>query len=340
MPAPTDSLPMTNAYFLLVLREFGTTPERRAAILAGIDARSTVAGGEITLGDQFRQVRNVNRLEPLGWGLRIGSRFDAAVHGPIGFASVSAPTLGESIAVIARYGHVRSPFYRIETVPCDETFVLRIAETVDLSEDVRLPLLESLLLSIQSLVESVYAAPMRQAEVRLAMSPPAHAERYEEAFHSPVRFDAKHTEVALPARWLAIPSPMADPVAYAEAMRKLEALAARLEGDAFVVARVEQLLRARPDGEVPMEEVARALGMSGRTLARKMQDAGTSYREVIENHLRERAVALLADSRLTIAEVGYQLGYEDPANFGRAFRRWFSVSPGQFRKERAGGDAE
>ncbi len=329
---------MTNAYFLLVLREFGSTPEARAAILEGIDARATVAAGEITLGEQIRQVRNVNRREAPGWALRIARRFDAAVHGPVAFASVSAPTLGDSIAVLARYGYVRSPYYRMETERRSETFILRIIETIEFGDAVRLPLLEALLLSIQSLIETVFAAPMRQAEVRIAMPPPPYAEQYDAAFHSPVRFDMKHTEVALPARWLAIQSPMADPVTYAEAMRKLELLAARLDGDVFVVARVEQLLRARPDGDVPLEEVARALGMSGRTLARKLQDAGTSYREVVEEHLRERAVALLADPTLTIAEVGYRLGYEDPANFGRAFRRWFAVSPGQFRKDRGGDD--
>ncbi len=334
MPAWTDKLPMTNAYFLLVLREFGTTPEARAAVLEGVDAKATIAAGEITLGEQVRQVRNVNRREAAGWGLRMGSRFDAAAHGPIGFASVSAPTLGDSIAVVARYGYVRSPYYRMESMRRGETFILRIIETIEFDDDVRLPLMETLLLSIQSLVETVFAAPMRQAEFRIAMPPPPYAEQYEDAFHSPVRFDAKHTEVALPARWLAIPSPMADPVTYAEAMRKLEALAARLHGDAFVVARVEQFLHSQPDGDVPLEDVARTLGISGRTLGRKLQDAGTSYREIVEAHLRERAVALLADPALTIAEIGYRLGYEDPANFGRAFRRWFSVSPGQFRKER------
>lgn len=336
MPTWTEKLPMTNAYFLLVLRECGTTPEARAAILEGMPAKATSAGGEITLAEQVRQIRNVNRVAPPGWGLRVGRRFDAAVHGPIGFASVSAATLGDCIAVFARYGYVRSPYYRVETERRGETFVLKIVETVEFPDDVRYPMLESLLLSFQALIETIFAAPIRQAEFRLAMPAPDYAAQYEEAFHAPFVFGARCTEIALPARWLAIPSPMADPVTYTESVRKLEALAARLDGDPFVVARVEQLLRARPDGDVPLEEAARALGMSGRTLARKLQDAGTGYRELVEESLRERAVALLADETLTVAEVGSRLGYEDAANFGRAFRRWFSVSPGQYRRERGG----
>jgi hypothetical protein len=80
MPAWTDRLPMPSAYFLLVLREFGTTPDVVAAILDGIERRLDDQSAEITLGDQIRQVRNVNRIEAPGWGLRIGRRFDAAAR--------------------------------------------------------------------------------------------------------------------------------------------------------------------------------------------------------------------------------------------------------------------
>ncbi|HXJ32813.1 MAG TPA: hypothetical protein VMS22_02150 [Candidatus Eisenbacteria bacterium] len=83
---------MTNAYFLLALREFGTTPGAEAAILDGIEPTALTMGGEITIGEQLRQVRNINRHESPGWGLRLGDRFDATTHGPVGFAAVSAPT--------------------------------------------------------------------------------------------------------------------------------------------------------------------------------------------------------------------------------------------------------
>ena len=53
---------------------------------------------------------------------------------------MSAPTLGDSIAVLARYGYVRSPYYRMETERRSETFILRIIETIEFGDEVRLPL--------------------------------------------------------------------------------------------------------------------------------------------------------------------------------------------------------
>ena len=56
------------------------------------------------------------------------------------------------------------------------------------------------------------------------------------------------------------------------------------------------------------------------------------YRVLRDERQKSRAESLLRDSRLTIAEVGYALGYEDPANFGRACRRWFGASPSKLRE--------
>jgi len=83
---------MPIAYFHLVLREFGGDPGVRAALLAGTDVgprQLAEPGAEITVGQQFRQFRNIERLLPAGWGLRAGSGFHASTHGPVGFADLA-----------------------------------------------------------------------------------------------------------------------------------------------------------------------------------------------------------------------------------------------------------
>lgn len=332
MPAWTDRLPMPSAYFLLVLREFGTTPDVVAAILDGIERRLDDQSAEITLGDQIRQVRNVNRIEAPGWGLRIGRRFDAATHGPVGFAAVSAPTLADAIDVIARFGHVRSPYFRFSLRRTAERVVFRVDERLPLADDERIPLIESLTQSLQMLIESVLRKPMREAAFAFAWPAPAYADAYRDHYHGKVRFEAAHTEVALPAAWLRLACPLADPVTYRESLRTLETLERRLDGDDFLAARVEQLLAASHDGGPGFEEVARRLHVSGRTLNRRLARAGTTYQELLDAHRRDRAEALLAQPELGIAEISHQLGYEDPANFGRACRRWFNAAPGQHRR--------
>jgi AraC-like DNA-binding protein len=71
--------------------------------------------------------------------------------------------------------------------------------------------------------------------------------------------------------------------------------------------------------------------MSTRTVIRHLRRAGTTYQALADAHRREQAARLLATRDLDIAEVGYCLGYQDPASFGRACRRWFGMAPSRYR---------
>jgi AraC-like DNA-binding protein len=328
---------MPSAYFLLVLREYGTSRAAEKALLEGTGfASATEVGAEITLGQQLRQVANLDRRGPAGWSLDIGVRFGAVAHGPLGFATVSAPTLGDSLAVIARYGHVRAPHFRAISKRDGDTVVIRMEERVLLSGTVRTSLFEMLMQSLQALVESVLGGPTDEAAFGFAWTPPAYASEYRRRFHGTVRFDAPATTLTIPARWLALPCPLADPATYAESLRKLEALDRRLEGDDYIVARLEQLIGASSTGGPSLAEAAKRMGASARTLLRRLRRAGTTYHELVDGHRRARAEALLANGDYGIAEVSAQVGYEDPANFGRACRRWFGMAPGLYRKHLLG----
>ena len=332
MPTWTSRLPVPVAYFDLICREFGGTPEAEAALREGTGVAAGEPGGEITLGQQLRQIRNVNRLCPPGWSLDLGRVLDAATHGPVGFAAVSAPTLADAFAVVARFAHVRMPHFRFESRIDARWLKLRVDQRVELPDEELTPLTETLLLSVQRLVELILGRPIREASFAFAYPPPPYAERYGDHFHGPVRFDAEQPVLAMPSAWLALKCPMADAVMYEASVRKLEALARRLESDEHVVARVEQLVAGRR-GRLSLQEVARRVHVSTRTLIRRLRRAGTTYHEVLDAHLRESAEALLKDSHFGIAEVSQSLGYEDPANFGRACRRWFGMAPGQYRRQ-------
>ena len=328
----TTSLPMPSTYFELVMRAFGGAPGIDTVLREGTGVTSEVPGAEITLGQQLVQVRNANRLFAPGWGLKLGRRFEPSTHGPVGFAALSAPTLGDGLAVVERFGHVRSPYFQFGSSRDARRFALRVEERVSLAVDERIPLIECVMLSLQKLVEPVLGEPMSAAEFHFAWAPPPYADRYRECFHGPVRFHARHTEVAMPSQWLALKCPMADPVTYNDSMRTLEALERRLDGDAYVAAQVEQLIAASRGSGPSLAEAAARLHLSCRTLIRRLRGAGTTYHELIDTQQRDRAETLLANPDFDIAEIGHRLGYRDPANFGRAARRWFGMAPGRYRR--------
>ena len=77
---------------------------------------------------------------------------------------------------------------------------------------------------------------------------------------------------------------------------------------------------------------AEAIGMSVRTLQRRLNESGFSYSRLIEQERLRTAVRLLADPKIKVTRVAIELGYTDLANFTHAFRRWMGVSPSQFRR--------
>jgi AraC-like DNA-binding protein len=84
--------------------------------------------------------------------------------------------------------------------------------------------------------------------------------------------------------------------------------------------------------ELDLEHAARRLNVSSRTLIRHLKQAGTSFQTLRDDALKQRTLELLEQPGLSIQDIAATLGYSDPANFGRAFKRWFGMSPGSFRK--------
>jgi AraC-like DNA-binding protein len=98
--------------------------------------------------------------------------------------------------------------------------------------------------------------------------------------------------------------------------------------------RVERLIADRlPDGGATLRASAAALGMSERTLQRRLHAEGTTFEDLVDGVRRARALAYL-DAQLPIAEVAYLLGYAEPSVFHRAFKRWTGRSPEVWRSAR------
>jgi len=103
------------------------------------------------------------------------------------------------------------------------------------------------------------------------------------------------------------------------------------EGHA-IADRVKSVLkRSLASGRPEVALVARDLGMSERTLQRRITDEATTFRALLSDARRELSQQLLADPAIHIDEVTYLLGYHDTTSFYRAFKDWAGVSPGEWR---------
>ncbi|WP_433382421.1 AraC family transcriptional regulator ligand-binding domain-containing protein [Actinoplanes sp. CA-142083] len=91
------------------------------------------------------------------------------------------------------------------------------------------------------------------------------------------------------------------------------------------------LLELLPAGEASAVAVARRLAMSGRTLQRRLADEGTTFQEVLDRTRLALARHYLSRPEVTVTEVAFLLGYDEPSSFYRAFHRWSGTTPHQAR---------
>lgn len=95
------------------------------------------------------------------------------------------------------------------------------------------------------------------------------------------------------------------------------------------------LVRAKVVEQLPAadaQRVSRALNTSLRSLQRRLAQEGTSFKEILDEARHQLAVRYVRDSELPLREITGRLGFSDPGNFARAFRRWEGVSPNRYRR--------
>jgi len=329
-----DRLPMPLTYARIMLRVLGTTAERRAQLLKGTRITESALvdpTAEATLADFLAMFDNAHALCEPGWTLELTSHFDLAAQGALGFAMVCAPTLAESFDIMARYGHVRAPWFRLEVFGDELEWGVKMRRQFPVAAHIDIAMVETVLLSAQNLVESILGRPMGQARMHFDFAAPAWIERYRERFSGEVIFAADYAGFSMPAIWRNSPCPLADAGMYQAAMSRLEMDRRRLDSGNHLSVRVAMLIAASGDTGPDLETTAERLNVSRRTLIRRLKEAGTSFGTLRDEHRMQRAVELLANPTYTATEVGYRLGYQEPANFTRAFKRWFGTTPGNHR---------
>jgi AraC-like DNA-binding protein len=106
---------------------------------------------------------------------------------------------------------------------------------------------------------------------------------------------------------------------------------ARLDSSGIKAKVRSKLMEMLPAGTANEYKLANTLGLSPRSLQRKLKDEQTSYSELLEETRRQLGKQYLSDSRLSINEITYLLGFSEPASFSRAFKRWTGHSPTEYR---------
>ncbi|MFN8947364.1 MAG: AraC family transcriptional regulator ligand-binding domain-containing protein [Alphaproteobacteria bacterium] len=287
----------------------------------------------ISVDEQLSQAKVLARRLSAGWGLQLGRLFDAAAHGPVGVAALSAPSLSEALHVIAAHGSLRTPFIRFDIVEQGDHAGLSLAPVGSLSSSDARPLLEATLVGAQTLLRQILQRTLGQTRVLVSWPRPGYAMMYDTIFEGSVTFDATLSAFLVPAHWFAEQSPFADAASHAAAMQQLKRLPGSQASPPTMVQAVQRILGSS-NGTWSLKRVARELSVGPRTLERHLAAEGAGFGQLADERRKTVASELLCDTRLSIDEIAFRLGYADRSNFGRACRRWFGVAPATFRAEK------
>lgn len=322
---PRKSIPAPAAYLRVLVRRFGATPERYAAMFYGVDldaARLAQPGVEATLFTFVTVGENLCRMEGEHWPLEALHTFEYAMQGALEVAVRSAPSVADGLDVVADFGVVRGPQFLFRATRSRTGARLTVAPAVAMSEEAWRSFCLVGALSVASLLKVILQGDVHDLGFDFPFPAPRYAQRLREALPGSVRFDRRECAITLPAALANRASPFADACLLATALAELERAKRAMSGDDVLKLRINQLLSL--DGRLSADRAAALLGVSRRTLVRRLAEARTSFRELLDAALRERASAMLGEGRLSRDDMAEALGFRDPTSFSRACRRWFA----------------
>lgn len=266
-----------------------------------------------------------------GLGLMTGFQMKVSHHGYIGFAAMTARNIGESLRVAERFAPLRTTAVEMRLTVEGDSAALHLVFDTDLQ-----PLRDIALLAVCAGLFRMSASltgRVLAGRAELACERPAWFDRFRGLMaDNEVLFAQPVDRIVFDAAYLDLPVTMADPTASRMALDMCERELAALGEYAQIAGRVRRLVEDAPQGAPSLEDVARALHVSTRTLKRQLAAHGASFSGILDDVREQKALLLLERNDLSVEQVADRLGYSDVANFTRAFRRWTGNTPSAWRR--------
>jgi AraC-like DNA-binding protein len=262
-------------------------------------------------------------------GLHVGSVIPSSTL--LEYVAGESPNLRASLLQISRYIGLASRTIRWTLQPRDADGLTTFEENVTYAPDAVAPALREfgVTLTVSRIRQWFDRAPREIWFTHPAQGP---SDEYLQIMGCPVRFERDRVAVRFDDEALETPARKHDPALF----RLLESHAERVLAElpmATFRGRVHRVVVERlREGEPGMAGVAAALGTSERSLQRKLQAEGTSFRDVVDEVRHKLAVVYLGDQTLSMTDVACLLGYSEGAAFTRAFKRWTGQAPSQARR--------
>jgi AraC-like DNA-binding protein len=282
-------------------------------------------------------IRNALRLTgDSGLGMQVGKTLGASQMGVFGLALMNCPTVGKALDLWLQYAPVLAPSWEFAlSIEPPRAFLL-VKEWIP-RRPVEVYATELLLSAFDAVGRQLFGGSLPVRRVHVAHARPPHSERYRELYDVPISFNQSATAIEFDASLLEARIRCADPATanlanwYCAEQLSLDATP---EG---LVARVRLRLASAAGSPPDLEQLARTLQISARTLRRSLQQMSTSYRQLLDESRRTRANEGERSALLSVEAMAAHLGFRDAGSFRRAFKNWSGEIPAAQSERRGEG---
>lgn len=285
---------------------------------------------------QFDMVyRNIYRLLPSpDTGLQLGLALNISRWGMLALAMISSRSLGAALASANRHRALVRSRFDLQPIESGDDVAIQIQPRGDQPFPVNREFGHEILIgTLQSQISDLLARPFHFSRITLAYPEPGQGDHYRQLCQCPVEFGSRTSALWLPGALLTERLPLANPVNEQLALQLSEQALAQVQQwqQADIKVRVQAALQASA-GQLPSaREMAASLNLSERSLRRQLQQQGSSFRELIQQHQLRLALAELETPGSDIPRVAERCGFRDANGFREAFKRWTGMTPGRYR---------
>lgn len=293
-----------------------------------------LADGEalITRAQEMRLVENIILALPTepALGFKLGLQYNVATFGVWGFALRTSRTLRDAISVAIRYLPLSTAYSRLHLIENDD-FIGVVVDADQIPSALRQFLLERDMATSINLLNELSLSGVGYSRLELKGDRPSYADYIEEAFGVQPVFNSSKNIMYISKVDADKSLPTYD-AQLVHLMKNQCQQQLKLRQQSGITGQVRQQILGPLGLVASLDDVSSALAMSTRSLRRKLESEGTTFKQLLDSERQSSALQLLKNSDMKLEELAFHLGYTDTASFARAFRRWQGCSPGEYRK--------
>ena len=278
----------------------------------------------------FERAADVTNNQTMG--LSMGRDFHFESSSLLIVAMLAAPSVGSGLSFLNQYDHYIDSGITTHYQSEGDTIVFS-ADLIDVGSSDMAQLNEYLNGFLVQTLLTATRTSVPLIRVTFRHKQPATTQALREFFNCRLEFDAEHNSIYLPASFLKQPFLTSNKLMFrilANAMETYFSMGDKTSG--FVGKVCRQIMLEDPIGNLDSKSIAKLMGLSTRTLRRRLSEEGFTFNEAKNLARERRAKYLLVNSRASLTEIAFDLGYSELSAFSRAFRSWVGESPQAYRE--------